>query len=185
MTAPDHDPLLFADDTLDGLLDFSEHAEKVSPAFGLVYRVDGEWRWMVLLEPEGFPQRTDGGPTVGDSFYVHIRRCDLSQIAATIAADVDARGWLFTGAGWAVPGAPVEAKGRLAHHPQRQRVLQSVYLDQATGSIDSRTQFLSSGEVYQRTMERPAVGWTLRNGGSIAAAMEMVRTAAADRRQSS
>lgn len=185
VTAPDHDPLLFANDTLDGLLDFSEHAEKLSPAFGLVYRVDSEWRWMVLLEPEGFPQRTDGGPTVGDWFYVHIRRCDLSQIAAGIAADVDARGWLFTGTGWAVPGIPVEAIGRLAHHPQRQRVLHSAYLDQATGSIASRTQFLSTGEVDQRTMERPAAGWTLRNGGSIVAAMEMLRTAAAGACQSS
>ncbi len=55
---------IWADDTLDNLLDFREHATE-APGFGMVYQADGEWRWMMIYPPAMFhkamhPQRNTG-----------------------------------------------------------------------------------------------------------------------------
>lgn len=178
MTATPEPRLLYADDTLIGLLDFTDHADQVCPAFGLVYHMAGEYRWMVILPPAAFPSTSPDplGPRLGDIFHAHMSQRDLRDLRH-VRDLVDARGWLFTAAGWAVADPWAAAEGKLAQHPNRRRVQQAIYIDQATGAITSRTHFQDTGDVELDTVERPADGWDPDREGSIAATLDLVRNA--------
>ena len=175
-TQPD---VVFPASSLAELLEFPEDPSSISPAFGLVYVMDDEWRWMVVLPPSAWPPIPNDplGPRLGDIFHQHIQTVDLPRLRVA-SEQLDARGWLFTYVGWFVSNPWPASEGKLSSHPDRRKAYCSIFIDQATGALTHRLQFPDTGEVETQTRERPEAGWNLGWHGSIPVALELIRKGA-------
>lgn len=168
---------VYAADTLDGLLDFSQHVDTFSPAFGLVHHGehDGhcEHRFLMLIPPRMWHAIDPHGKRLGEVFYDRIAHGDWSSIRENMDS-LRATGWMVTASSWYVED-PESDDVRLVDHPRRQSVLSTWYLEHDTGQLTYRQMKPPSTRAERIVQPRPDEGWTVDNVGTIVAAMDLVR----------
>lgn len=171
---------IYSADTLDDLMDLREHAESVTPGFGIVCVKGGQYLWTITHRPADFhyamhPQRNVEGLSVGEMFYVTVRSTDLRPLAGVTEHGFEPLGWMFAATGWSVrypAGAEVPPEENL----DRRSVFTTHFLDQATGEVTARLDYYPDEAQVER-LPMPEEGWTLDNCGTIVTAMDIIRRA--------
>ena len=170
--------MLFADPSLDNLLDLTQQVDEIAPAAcGPVHYQDGEFRWLVTTPPQAWPpHRPDGlGRRIGEHLYAMASRAGPSSLRE-LRDLLDLRGWLFAGTAVSVDNPWPASEGSLADHPDQRPVLLCLYLDQENGTLTQRMNF-ADGAVDLQTIDRPEAGW-LPERGTLPAALDLMRAAA-------